>query len=246
MITIIEKILIVNSLTFIRVIGTIILIPLYNILGGKIVGIISLLIYLTDIIDGLLARFWKVSTFFGSLFDGLADKLFTIINFIILYMITPYALIPIIIEILIILVQLFKFSRNLNIQSNIIGKIKVWVLAICIVLAFLTSDIQNINIISIEFKEVLINLPDKLLYLILLSPAIVIEVLTLFSYLFEISFPKNIEIFVSKPQKIKISKLKGKDKWTNFKSLWLNPEFYEKHKDDTNLRDLRKLSRKNG
>jgi len=92
------KLWIVNILTLIRIIGTIILIPIYNIYGGKVVGIVSLICYLTDSIDGILARKWKVSTFFGALFDGFADKLFTIINFIVLYLITPYALIPIIFD----------------------------------------------------------------------------------------------------------------------------------------------------
>ena len=91
------KLGIVNFLTLIRLIGTIILIPLYNMFGGKVVGITSFFCYLTDSIDGILARRWKVSTFFGAIFDGVADKLFTITNFIILYLITPYALIPIII-----------------------------------------------------------------------------------------------------------------------------------------------------
>ncbi len=237
------KLIIVNLLTLIRIIGTIILIPLYNTFGGKIVGITSFFCYLTDSIDGILARKWHVSTFFGAVFDGLSDKLFTIINFIILYLITPYALIPIIIEILIVLVQAFKFSRNLNVQSNIIGKSKVWILAITVVLTFFCSDIESISFLSIEFKNYILNIPDKSLYLYLLMPAIIMEVLTLFSYIFEICFPKNIEILVEKNKKIEIPKLNLEERKEYIKNVWLNPDFYEKHKNDTNLRDLRKLSK---
>jgi len=239
------KLWIVNILTLIRIIGTIILIPIYNIYGGKVVGIVSLICYLTDSIDGILARKWKVSTFFGALFDGFADKLFTIINFIVLYLITPYALIPIIIEILIIIIQMIKFSRNLNIQANVVGKLKVWVLAIGVVLTFLASDIDNIYFLSLEIKNFVLNIPDNNLYLILLGPAILMELLTLLSYIFEMFFPKNIEILTNKPSKIKIPKLNFEEKKDYIKNVWLSPSFYEKHKDDTNLRDLRKLSKKN-
>jgi len=239
------KLIIVNFLTLIRIIGCIILIPLYNVFGGKIVGITSLLCYLTDSIDGILARSWKVSTFFGAIFDGVADKLFTIVNFIILYLITPYALIPIIIEILIVLVQMFKFSRNLNIQSNIIGKSKVWILAFSVVLTFFVSDINSLNFISLELKEWVLSIPSSTLYLWLLAPTIVMELLTLFSYMFEICFPKNIEIITTKKEKIKNPKLSYNERKDYLKNVVFSPEFYEQHKNDTNLRDLRKLSKKN-
>lgn len=238
------KLIIVNFLTLIRIIGCIILIPLYNIYGGKVVGITSLICYLTDSIDGILARGWKVSTFFGAIFDGIADKLFTIVNFIILYLITPYALIPIIVEILIVLVQSFKFSRNLNIQSNIIGKSKVWILAMSVVLTFFVSDINNLTFVSLNIKEWLLSIPSSTLYLWLLIPTIIMELLTLFSYMFEICFPKNIEIITTKKEKVKNPKLSYKERKEYFKNVVFSPEFYEQHKNDTNLRDLRKLSKK--
>ena len=115
------KLIIINMLTLIRVIGTIVLIPIYQNYGGMYVGILALICYLTDSIDGILARKWGASTFFGALFDGVADKLFTIVNFIVLYLITPYALIPILFEIAIIVIQFLKFALKLNVKSNIIG-----------------------------------------------------------------------------------------------------------------------------
>ena len=238
------KLGIVNFLTLIRIIGTIILIPIYNLFGGKVVGIVSLICYMTDSIDGILARKWKVATFFGALFDGFADKLFTIINFIVLYLITPYALVPIIIEVLIVVIQTFKFNRNLNVQANVVGKLKVWILAIAVVITFLVSDISNIGFLSVEFKNFVMNIPNGNLYLCLLGPAILMEILTLLSYTFELFFPKNMEILTNKPQKIKIPKLSFEEKKDYFKKVWYSPEFYEKHKNDTNLRDLRKLSKK--
>ncbi len=234
------KLLLINGLTLIRVIGTFILVPIYKNLGGFYVGILSLICYLTDSIDGILARGMKASTFFGALFDGVADKLFTIINFIVLYLITPYALIPIVFEILIVLVQVFKYNRNYNLNSNIIGKSKVWVLAISVVLIFLLSDISNIIFLPANIKEFLISITNKKLYFYLLFPAIIMEALTLLSYLLEIFTPtKYINPIMSTKELDKIDL--GKSKWENFKKIWLNPDFYQKHKDDASLRSLNKI-----
>ena len=108
------KLLIINLLTFIRIIGTIILLPVYYHYGSLAVAGISFICYITDCLDGLLARKFNASTFFGALFDGVADKMLTIMNFIVLFLITPYALIPIIIELLIMLVESIKNFLNKN------------------------------------------------------------------------------------------------------------------------------------
>lgn len=238
------KLIIINSLTMIRVIGTIILIPIYKSYGGLAVGILSLICYLTDSIDGILARKWKASTFFGALFDGFADKLFTLINFIVLYLITPYALIPIIFELLIILIQIIKFANKYNVKSNIIGKSKVWVLAISVVLTFFVSDINSFDLLTENIRNFISHLPDSSLYFGLLLPAIIMEVLTFISYVLEMFAPKQIKILNKENKELKMPELKGKSTWKNFKYIWLNPKFYQEHKDDTNLTDLRKLKTK--
>ena len=63
------KLCIVNLITLLRVIGTIFLIPYYRCFGSLKAGLFSLICNVTDVFDGSLARKWKVSTFFGSLFD---------------------------------------------------------------------------------------------------------------------------------------------------------------------------------
>lgn len=234
------KLLFINGLTLIRVLGTIILIQIYNTYGGVAAGILAFFCYLTDSIDGILARQWKASTFFGALFDGVSDKLFTLMNFILLYLITPYALIPIIFELLIVLAQVLKFSNNYNVKSNIIGKSKVWVLAICVVVTFLASDVANITFLSGNIKSN-IELISSNHYLYLLLPAIIMEVLTLVSYIIEVYNPKHIKILNKENKKLVIPELKGNSKWENFKYIWLNPEFYNEHKNDTNLKELYKL-----
>lgn len=234
------KLIIVNFLTLIRVIGTIILIPIYKNYGGFAVGILALICYLTDSIDGILARKLKASTFFGALFDGTADKLFTIMSFIILYLITPYAIIPILFEIAIICVQIIKYKNNLNVKSNMVGKLKTWILAICVILTFLVSDINSITFLPLEFINWLNNLNQNNLYFILLMPAIIMEILTLLSYIIEIFKPINKKAF---QDDLNTKKKSNKRNWQTFKRIWLNHEFYNKHKDEINLKNLTKLSK---
>ena len=227
------KIIFINFLTFLRIVGTLIIIPIYHFFGGFYAGIISLFCYATDSLDGILARKWHASTFFGALFDGVSDKMLTLANFILLYLITPYALIPIIFEISIIFVQLFKYYRHLNIKSNIIGKSKVWILAICIVLTFFLSDLANVPLLSLNFKESLMNLSQNKLYFYLLLPAIIMEALTLISYILEIFNPPKMPILHHEPKAIIIPKMNNKTKWEKIKNIWLNPEYYEEHKNDS-------------
>ncbi len=235
------KLLIVNFLTFIRVIGTIILVPIYMVYGGYYTSLLALVCYLTDSIDGILARKFNASTFFGSLFDGAADKLFTIMNFIVLYLITPYAIIPIVIEFLIVLVQAMKYYYNYNVKSNKVGKFKTWVLAICVILTFLASDITKATFIPLQVRTWVISASHSSLYFWLLTPAIVMEFLTLISYIKEIFIKEEKKEVIKKEE----AKSSVKSNWTNFKNIWLNPEYYNEHKDDSNLKKATKISKKN-
>ena len=220
------KLLIINLLTLIRVIGTIVLVPIYKTFGGYSVSILALICYLTDSIDGILARKFKASTFFGAIFDGAADKLFTLMNFIVLYLITPYAIIPIIIELLIVIVQVMKYHYNYNVQSNMVGKLKTWVLAISVILTFLVSDINRVSFISLNIKNS-INSMLPGLYFWLLVPSIIMGFLTLISYILEIFKADKKEI-----KEVKVeTKNNGQSTWKNFKNIWLDPDYYLKHKE---------------
>ncbi len=239
------KLILINTITFIRIIGTIILVPIYKTYGGIYAGLVSLICYLTDSIDGILARTLKASTFFGALFDGFADKLLTVINFIILYLITPYAIIPIFFEILIVFVQIAKYRHKLNVQSNKVGKLKVWFLALSVVLAFIVSDINNFTILPINIINYLNSLNKNSLYFSLLLPTIIMEILTLISYILEIFKPINKDAFNEKEIKVKKDTINYENNWQNFKNIWLNPEYYKEHKNDINLKSVTKIKNDN-
>ena len=201
---------IVNFITCLRIIGTIILFPIYFACGQIAVGCILSFLFLTDWIDGYLARKHKVSTFFGSIMDSVSDKLMAIASCIILCFINSYMIYSIIIEFLIIIVNTFVFTQKGNIQSSYIGKIKTWILSLCIILGFFIckSDTKVINIC-------------------IAAPAILAEFITLFDY-------------VKKALKIKVNITTEKPKYKKMKEInqmLFSPEFYEKNKNNPGLID---------
>ena len=232
------KLLLINGLTCVRIIGTILLIPIYINYGGLYAAILTAVCYFTDILDGSFARHWNASTFFGAFLDGIADKALTIISFVVLFIITPYALIPIIFEILTLLINILKYTRHYNAKSNMIGKAKVWVLAICIVLTFLISDINSITFLPEYIKNEFV-IQNNDFYFWLLLPAIIIEALTFISYVLEL-FEANTR---EKPEEVVVDVVSRGAK-ERVKKIWFNPEFYDNHKNDSNLKDLRKLTKK--
>lgn len=225
------KIFFVNLLTVLRIIGTIFLIPVYKKYGAIKAVLLSVGCYITDLLDGILARRLQASTFFGALLDGAADKLLTLINFIILFFITPYAIIPIIFEFFIVLVQTYKYFNNYNVQSNAIGKLKVWILAITIMFVFLVSDINNLSFIPVHIQKYILSINDY--YFWILLPALVIELIALVSYILEIIYVDN--------KKYNVVVAKSDSEGNHF---WLDPDFYSLHKDDANLKELRKSNKK--
>ena len=83
--------LVVNLLTMVRIIGVFCLLPIYFYYGGLASAFLSIMCYFTDFLDGLLARKWMVESFFGSVFDTIADKAFTVANLVVLLRITKFA-----------------------------------------------------------------------------------------------------------------------------------------------------------
>ena len=178
------KFIITNFITLLRVVGIFALIPVYKTYGGLATFILSSLCFFTDFIDGFLARTWKTSTFFGSLFDALSDKAFLVINMLLLMSISPYALILVIFELLIALIQSIKYNVGMNIKSNIFGKIKMWVAGLIISLWYLLTDYKVIHHFNLN------NLNNKT-FLIIFIPLFIIEVITIISYIIEYFSDKN-------------------------------------------------------
>ena len=108
----------VNLITTIRFIYTIIL-PILQIRISNTAFIINLVIlFLTDTIDGFLARKFNVQTFYGSLMDTIADKTLSIVLLIILANHINLLYVVLLCEILIALLNSVEMARRKRTKSN--------------------------------------------------------------------------------------------------------------------------------
>lgn len=155
-----KKKIMVNMITALRGIGGILLVPIFNIYGSIPAAIWFISFMATDWIDGYLARKYEVSSFFGALMDGMFDKLFGIISFLLLASISPSYMIPLLFEAGILSYGLYSASKGNNVKSTIIGKTKMWFLAVSVLLGLLNTNykaleclLQTINLNSVSLDN---------------------------------------------------------------------------------------------
>ncbi len=249
---------ITNFFTMLRAIGIVCLMPVFKLYGGVATALLSAGCFATDFIDGLLARKLKSSTFFGSLFDAISDKAFLIVNMILLMSITPISIVPILLELGIATIQSIKYQRNMNVQSNIIGKIKMWVAGITVSFSYLLVDPIFINYLGANIAAKVAEVGNLKLFGITLAPLVLSEIATLGSYIKE---------FVDgKKEKVNEESLDGEEKYSgelenkskdleqvencienmdmSLKDMLFDHEFYERYKDEGNLKLIRRMAKK--
>lgn len=191
-----KEIIAVNSVTALRFLASFLVVPIFKALGGVSAAVFSTVFMLTDWIDGFLARKLKASTFFGSIFDGVTDKTFAILTFGLLMSINPVLFaIPLLIELGIIGVQNQKMKAGLNVQSNMMGKIKTWVLSASMIGSLAAVDLLNLKPFMKYVKTASLSkvgdIKDLLILLGINIPGIVFQILTINSYNKEL---KTIEV----------------------------------------------------
>lgn len=141
----------VNLITTCRFLYTIIL-PFLQMYISNTAFIINLIVlFLTDTVDGFLARKFRVQTFYGSIMDTIADKMLCIVLLVILMNHNHLLAILLAGEILIALLNSFEMARRKRTKSIMTGKVKMWILAITIVAGYL----NYFNVISLEIVNVL-------------------------------------------------------------------------------------------
>lgn len=182
-----------NILSFIRlllVIPIFILIIIYfNNYNNTILittGILALIGSITDYFDGKLARKFNAYSEYGKQIDQIADKTFATTLSLLLITINKYFIITFIMEILIIIINALynlKF-KNINNDSNIIGKLKQWPLFTLLFIGFFSK----INTIFYNITFILFVLTTFM------------QLLTILSYIEK--HTKEIKIFIK-------SKIKG-------------------------------------
>ena len=139
------KKVLVNSITAIRALGTLVIVPIFKNSGPFTAGLAAAGFFLTDFIDGKLARGLKVQTFFGSLLDSLSDKAFAIICLVLLALQNPIFWTVIAAEGAIVYANYKSAQKGNNIQSSKAGKIKTGVLGASIVGSMMCLEAPTIR-----------------------------------------------------------------------------------------------------
>lgn len=181
-----KKKILVNIITGLRALGTIAVVPIYHAYGALTTACTVAMFFLTDMIDGQLARRLHVQSFFGSLLDGLSDKAFGIVCLFLLALENHIFFIPIILEATILAVNINSMQRGNNVQSSIAGKLKTGILAASIVGGFLCLDAPGLkeilNYIHINSFDTLLNTKPSVLSKIAALPLIASEIIVIGDY----------------------------------------------------------------
>ena len=211
-----KRFILVNSITFLRVIGSILLIPIYFNLGYFALGIGVLIFVSTDSIDGFLARVLHTSTFFGAIFDAVSDKLFNIIVLILLSIKYPIMLLVILMEFIIFYVAFNSTISGNKSRTTKLGKVKMVVMSLSIVLILLLSDPTKIN----ELLNMSLN--NELIINCLLTIIFLFEGVTLIDY---------TRLYIKNGKKKKVFERELKDK-KELQRMLLSHEFYKENKNE--------------
>ena len=147
--------ILVNLLTTSRLIITIFLMALFESISQNKFIIIIAILFLTDFIDGKLARKYNVQTIYGSMMDTIGDKAMSIGLSIILIKNVPIIILPLIGEIIISLINIIGEILGKKTESSPLGKIKMWIVSITIIICYIIY-FKKINI-KIEYIGCLIT-----------------------------------------------------------------------------------------
>lgn len=146
-----RKKIIVNLLSLSRVIGALVL-PFFidKMSIPWLIAVITCL-FLTDFLDGKLARRWKVATRGGALLDPLGDKILAI-TCLLSFMKGKYILlVPLGMEVAIMFLNIYRTLHGEEVQTLMIGKIKTFILSANLVLCAI--NVLNFNIFNIVLSQ---------------------------------------------------------------------------------------------
>ena len=133
------KKIIVNTISIIRIIGSILLPFIFKVFDIPVIITLIIVLFLTDSLDGFLARQWQVQTRGGALLDPLGDKLLAVsctLSFGYKY---PILLMILGLEIFTLVLNIYRALHGEQSVTLIIGKIKMWLLSITLILCAIYS-----------------------------------------------------------------------------------------------------------
>lgn len=178
--------ILVNLITAIRSLGTIAIIPIFTTYGAFVTALSAAGFFITDCIDGFLARKLHVQSFFGSILDALSDKAFGIVCLLLLSTLNPLFLVIIGLELGILYINYKSISRGNNSQSSKAGKAKTVLLDAAIIgsyFAYSAPTLKNLlDYINVSSFNNLLSLNPNLLSTILAIPAIASTLYVTYDY----------------------------------------------------------------
>ena len=224
------KLIIVNLITLSRLIGALLLPIIYYYYGASACANVTIILFLTDCVDGFLARRLHIATFLGSALDAASDKLLNFISFVILSIEHNSMLFPLVLEIAILYTVYATYRYGGNVQSTIMGKIKTIVLDVCVILSFLLISISSID--TVPFT---IYINDNISKII----SILAVIITIFCLLALIDYVK-INKEARKNPKANIIKYQKKKRKPFKKAISdaIDTEYYKKHKDESIMKQF--------
>lgn len=153
-----SKKIIVNCLTGSRILGALCMPVIFSM--SSITGLLLLLsfLFVTDFLDGRLARAWKVQTKGGALLDPICDKALAFSCIISLVGTQSLLLIPLFLELCITGINVSRLFRGENTPSSITGKIKTWLLSITLVLC--TINALSPTVMETVFSAFSMQIPN--------------------------------------------------------------------------------------
>lgn len=126
----------VNFITTFRCFFVFYLMFLFGRIQNVIFMLISAGLFFTDFIDGFLARKYHVQTNYGATMDTIADKILSIVLILLVVEKIHYLILILIGEIIIAFINLYGNFTNRRTKSSFMGKLKMWFLAITIILGY--------------------------------------------------------------------------------------------------------------
>lgn len=224
------KYIIVNLITFTRIIGSIIMPISYFKHGIGIFAFFVCLIFLTDTIDGKLSRIWKVESFLGAFLDSVGDKLFAFVMIGILSYEYPVMLIVLFLELYIFIIGIIAFNKNKNLQTSQLGKRKTVFLDISISIMYIYLA-KNIYSKFLPFKiNSFLDISLKPLNYVLIGIMIGLDLIVICDYI----KTRNVKVTYERinDRKLKSKKdilfmLTDRDFYMNNKSKKLRELLYE-------------------
>ena len=142
--------IIVNTLSMARIIGAILMPLFFNVLGMREIIIVLICLFITDTLDGFLARKWKVQTRGGALLDPLGDKLLAVSCIFSFIKDQPLLLVVLLLDVAIATLNIYRALHGEEFKTSIVGKVKTWVLfftlALCAVNSLKPDFLATLNI----------------------------------------------------------------------------------------------------